>query len=418
MKPLLIILALFCACFEGLGQSHSPPQWVVYDTSNSGIPDNNIICISFDSIGRKWIGTYHGIAIFDNFSWVVYDTSNSGLPGDIITCIAFESNGVAWIGIYHDGLARFDGTNWTVYTTYNSGLIDNFPVRIAIDSLDNKWIATHDGLQKFDGTNWTTFRTANSGIPQNWLEYVTIDKSGSIWVATSSEGVAKYDGTNWTWYWLVLSSPMVRVIAVDSNNLKWLGSCGDGLEKFNDSTYYHYTYNIGNSGIPTDFMTDVAIDKFQTKWIGSYYGLTKFNDTSWVVYNTTNSGIPTDRALKVSVDDKGNKWIGTELAGLVVFNENGVTVGMTEHGATSAEKKITIIPNPVQDKAKVIIPEQQSGKKSVLRLYNELGKLVLTIKTLSSTCTLNRFGLAPGVYFLVVTSEDGGVLGSSKVLIY
>ena len=107
---------------------------------------------------------------------------------------------------------------------------------------------------------------------------------------------------------------------------------------------------------------------------------------------------------------KGNETWGTPVA-----NDCHILVG-TEPPISSAVKSIKIIPNPVQDKAEIIVPELQYGKKSVLRLYNELGKLVLIIKTLSSTYTLNRSGLAPGVYFLVATSEDGGVLGSSKVL--
>jgi hypothetical protein len=36
----------------------------------------------------------------------------------------------------------------------------------------------------------------------------------------------------------------------------------------------------------------IVVDKNNVKWIRNGYGLTKFNDTNWVVDNTTNSGLP------------------------------------------------------------------------------------------------------------------------------
>ena len=55
-----------------------------------------------------------------NPEWVVYNTSNSGLPSDTVNAIAIDGNGNKWIGTYDRGLAKFDGTNWTVYDTSNS----------------------------------------------------------------------------------------------------------------------------------------------------------------------------------------------------------------------------------------------------------------------------------------------------------
>ncbi|RPI13088.1 MAG: hypothetical protein EHM58_19165 [Ignavibacteriae bacterium] len=56
------------------------PQWIVYTTTNSGLPSNNIFPIAIDTNNIKWIGTSQGLAKFDGANWIVFDTSNSPLP--------------------------------------------------------------------------------------------------------------------------------------------------------------------------------------------------------------------------------------------------------------------------------------------------------------------------------------------------
>jgi hypothetical protein len=41
--------------------------------------------IAIDGQGNKWIGTYGGgLAKFDGVNWTVYNTSNSGLPDNYV----------------------------------------------------------------------------------------------------------------------------------------------------------------------------------------------------------------------------------------------------------------------------------------------------------------------------------------------
>ena len=83
-----------------------------------------------------------GLAKFDGTNWTVYNTSNSGLPDNMGSySLAIDGSGNKWIGT-HVGLAKFDGTNWTVYNNSNSGLPDNSVRSIAIDGSGNKWIGT------------------------------------------------------------------------------------------------------------------------------------------------------------------------------------------------------------------------------------------------------------------------------------
>jgi len=51
-----------------------------------------------DVSGTKWICTRGGLAKFDGNIWTIYNSSNSGLPQNNIENIAEEKNGTKWIG--------------------------------------------------------------------------------------------------------------------------------------------------------------------------------------------------------------------------------------------------------------------------------------------------------------------------------
>lgn len=113
----LFIINLFILFSVGLVYSQNP-EWVVYDTSNSGLPSNGTNCIVIDDSGNKWISS-GGLARFDGINWTVY-----GFSTNSISCIAIDDSGNKWIGTYSNWppfpaglgqIGKFDGTNWTVY---------------------------------------------------------------------------------------------------------------------------------------------------------------------------------------------------------------------------------------------------------------------------------------------------------------
>jgi hypothetical protein len=310
-----------------------PPEWIVYNTSNSGLPDNYVSAIAIDRVGNKWIGTWsRGLAKFDGANWRVYNTYNSGLPDDDVYAIAIDGEGNKWIGTWYGGLVKFDDVNWTVYNTSNSGLPDNYVWAIAIDAQGNKWIGTWNrGLAKFDGVNWTVYNTSNSGLPNNRVYAIAIDGQGNKWIGTYGGGLAKFDGTNWTVYKYrnsLLPSDTVLAIAIDGGGNILIGT-RRGLAKF-DGVKTWIVYDTSNSGLPNNRVYAIAIDGGGNIWIGTYGGLAKFDGTNWTVYNTSNSGLPDNIVNAIAIDGQGIKWIGTGSlwggGGLAVYREGGVYI--------------------------------------------------------------------------------------------
>ena len=328
--------------------------WTVYNTSNSGLPHNNVHGIAIDGNGNKWILTLGGgLAKYDGTNWNIYNTSNSGLPNNYTHAIAIDGTGNKWIGTPCCGLGKYDGTNWTVYNISNSGLPDNNVYVIVTDGNGNKWIGTRGGgIAKYDGSTWTVYNTSNSGLPGNWIDAIAIESNGNMWIGTTFNGLAKFDGTNWTVYDIYnsgLPSNWVEAIAIDSNGNKWIGTYGAGIAKYDGTNWS--VYSTSNSGLPDNAVMSIVIDINGNKWIGTYGGIAKYDGTNWTVYNGWNSGLPPNFVMSIAIESNGNKWIGTEGGGIAKFSDQIALINPTggEVLQTLSQHNITWISHTIDN---------------------------------------------------------------------
>ncbi|MCK9281147.1 MAG: T9SS type A sorting domain-containing protein [Melioribacteraceae bacterium] len=225
-------------------QAEDSSQWTIFNQSNSGLPDDRLLCpIAIDNEGNKWIVNMGGLAKFSGSAlgsegWTIYNSENSPLPYNGINCIEIDADGLIWIGT-GDGLATFDGiSNWKVYKPSNpisiEGLPHNHIYTIAFDQ-NNTWIGTPSGLVKFDGTSMTTYNKDNSNIADNSVLALAIDFNGTLWIG-GNFGLTKFDGSNWI------------------------------------------TFNTSNSGLPNNSINSITIDASGNKWISTGTGLAVFKE--------------------------------------------------------------------------------------------------------------------------------------------
>ncbi len=151
--------------------------------------------VDFDSYNNKWVAVYNGgIAKFDGANWTIYNTSNSGLPDNKIWSIAVDHNNVVWIGTETQGLVRFDGITWTSYNTSNSVITNNRIDALSVDQLNNLWITPNygglivhndggvsgiSGMVYYDANNNNLFDTNEQKLP-NQIINVTSTVYNSI----------------------------------------------------------------------------------------------------------------------------------------------------------------------------------------------------------------------------------------------
>ena len=109
MKRVVVLgLVVLLVIGSAAAASSQTPEWIVYNTGNSELPDNDFtLALAIDEQGNLWIGTRGGLAKFDGGNWTVYDTSNSRLPHDRVTSLAIDEQGNIWMGTHGGGLAVY-----------------------------------------------------------------------------------------------------------------------------------------------------------------------------------------------------------------------------------------------------------------------------------------------------------------------
>lgn len=295
-------------------------SWETFNPVNSGLPDTFVTSVLIDNDDNKWIGTFRpgsfgvgelgGLAKFDGTSWVVYRMGNSNLPNNNITSIAMESNGTIWVGTVN-GLLKINGNQWTAFDIFNSGLLTNDISCIVIDNEDNAWIGTGEGIVKYENGTWTNFNLGAIGSPENYVN--SIGYYDNKIFAGNYEGLFLLDGINWINY---PTSPdhNIKSISFDQSGNIWIGT-NFRLSNLTFASNYDsvYSYNIGNSGLMSNYVKQIAFDESGNKWICGGLGFARFNGNDWLIYNEKNIPLSENDLgmTTIAVEDSNNIWIGT-----------------------------------------------------------------------------------------------------------
>ncbi len=189
------------------------------------------------------------------------------------------------------------------------------------------------------GQNFTVYNASAANFPPYYAISAARDAGGSTWLAFFGGGLAQYDGAQWRFYRKDnsgLPSDKLSALAIDKNNHIWMGagwmtSGEGGLVRFDG---LHWTvYNTGNSGLPHNDVSGIAIDSEDNMWIATYGGgLALFDGQSWRVYNMLNSGLPSNYINVIAINGS-EVWVGTHGHGLAKYDGNSWTVYNTANSA-------------------------------------------------------------------------------------
>lgn len=306
-------------------QSVRHRTWTVYNTSNSGLPWNEVQAVAVAPDGSHWFGTLGGgVAHLDGNEWTVYKTSNSGLPENNVHAILIDPDGAAWFGTFDRGVATFDGTGWTTIDGSNSILPRPEVPAIARDADGSHWFATDwGGVAHLTGTHMEVFDTINSGLPNDRVWAVVTDPDGTHWFGTWGGGVARFDGASWTVYSIYdsgLPSSDVIAMAADPDGSHWFGMYGGGVAHLSGTNWT--VYNTLNSELPAYDVLAVATAPDGSHWFGTRGGGAAHLDrTTWTIYDTSNSPLPDNDVRAIALDPDGSCWYGTDAGAAVFWNK-------------------------------------------------------------------------------------------------
>jgi ligand-binding sensor domain-containing protein len=359
-------------------------NWIIYDTTNSNIPSNNIVALDIDKENRIWMGSseVNGLLMFEQFEWNIFNSTNSMCPDEPVINLKVDGEDNKWLTT-RNKVIKYDGNLWTIenpqipentFIQQNSIQIDSnnelwlfhselyhlsenrwekySPIShrefvhcsaFFIDKYNNKWLNSDKrgednypdffkgGLTKFDDSNWNVFEISGCIFKGYGVGTIFKDSKNNIWL--DSDILSKVKDDLWTYYYPKYEMQPVRGITSIKEDLYgniWLGSYGDGLIKIDGSDWEYY--NETNSNIPNNNIWDIAFDKDGNLWFTCSYeiGVVKFDGSNFTVYDSTNSGLPENYVVDIENDSKGDLYFGTGSKGLVKYDLDSWTIYDTQ----------------------------------------------------------------------------------------
>lgn len=180
---------------------------------------------------------------------------------------------------------------------------------------DSIWAATYGGLVRLNTADDSTtyYNSANSPLPGNIVRVVRVDSEGTKWLGTDN-GLVRFDGNEWS----VLDGNsaglppfIVTAIAIDTTETKWLGTQDNGLISYDGESWTHH--NSSNSGLPAGAISAVHVGPNGDVWtVVAGETLVRYDGSSFEVYSDTASRpVPGGRITGIDSDSQGRIWLGT-----------------------------------------------------------------------------------------------------------
>ena len=383
----------------------SQPQLTNYNQNNSPLPFNTVRCIAIqDSI--KWFGTDDGLARFDNQNWTIYNSSNSPLTSNDIRALKVENDSIIWIGTISGGVFQFNGINWINYTEFNSGLLDNLVRGIEIDLEDNIWFATTEGISMFDRINWYHWTIASHGLQTNNITSIGIGLQNEKYIGTINGGLDYFTPNNQLTIHSIVESGLpdnsALDIDIDANGKPWFATPAAGLVTDLGNGGPWDRFNMSNSPIATNGLTCLAIDPFDQRiFMGTeLYGIVIKKGDIWFNYSMDNIGLQDNYITALAHENNQIKWIGTYDHGVIRIEEN--SAGVSEWQQSS----IHIYPNILSSGQYITI--DTDTEITEIKLYDDLGNEI-TIEQNGTNKILVPINLSKGNYTMCISLSNSVV---------
>ncbi len=233
-----------------------------------------------------WVGTSEGLWLRQEGRWSAIGEAE-GLSARDITALWADASGPVWVAA--DGnIAWRDPATGAWEQVETDPLHARERVRItslAGDGSGGVWIGTEGGgfFRLVEGEAIPSITPQYSLIPQtinsgetSFIHAVAVDQAGSLWLGTVS-GVFRSDREIWgREIHPPASSPAneIQTILADEQGRLWIGTRGEGIRRkeagngLADEAFFDV-----DSGLPSLFVTDLALDADGRIWAGTWWGL-------------------------------------------------------------------------------------------------------------------------------------------------
>ena len=399
----------------GLTVYHTGGGWTTYTQATTPLPVISVRDIAFNSHGMAWIAGDQGAASFDGNHWNHYSTSNSLLPDDDLLSVLVDYNGAVWFGTASEGITRYDTSGWTTFPPATNGAPSTHVKALWQDSAGNIWAGSQGGLSVYDGTAWSNYNTGNSGLPSNVVTTITGDPNGFLWIGTIA-GLVRYDGATWTLFNMMnsgLASNFIETLFMDDNGLLWVGTYTGGVAVFDEGKVVKpFVYTTGvqlvthhsaevsaiitHHGGDTTLTRGIVWDTIPNPTTGSASG-----------HLSAGTGAGAFSGILAPLQEQQTYYArpyATNAAGTSYGEE--VTFTTLISGITTPKQtaEILVYPIPCRDYLSINTPKPTAA----ITLFDLTGRVVKSMKYPGKNeIHLNTRDLKPGIYLMQVVFQDG-----------
>ena len=194
------------------------------------------------------------------------------------------------------------------------------------------WLGTQHGVYKLD-QNLQSIKLYrhdpldHTTISSNDIYTLLVDHNNVLWVGTANDGLNKFNLGDESFTRILhesgnpysISENSIRSIYEDSSGTLWVGTRGAGISRFHPQriSFVHYRHNPNNkNSINGNVVLSLHQSRDEMLWVGTTHGLSKFDRQHDVVthykneYGNKNS-ISSNVVRAVIEDHIGDIWVGT-----------------------------------------------------------------------------------------------------------
>lgn len=303
LRPVFVLMLLFLSVCLGIGQ---PAYRFEQLPPDMRLMQGGINCITQDSKGMLWLGTWSGLTRYDGYSLRTFLEEPGvpdGLQSDQVTALVEDHSGMLWVGTLSAGIHCFNRAterfvNYRSQPDNPNSLTDNDVWGLFEDSKGYIWVGTKKGLNRFDPKTKNFLRifapNNNESRPaSDYIYSICETPDGSIWSATS-RGLSRILFSDDTHYQLkhyhfdqvegdsFHTNFIYRIRPVKGEPDKiWVGSKG-GLRKIRFEAGAMSNLQVLNTyqaeaGNPNSLSYNVVPDFWETSdgnlWVATFHGL-------------------------------------------------------------------------------------------------------------------------------------------------
>ena len=292
------------------------------------LPGNNVRCIMKDSGGRIWVGTDHGLALFNPMSGQFTQVKQEGNHDENVYDIHEMQDGTLWVASDMGGLRvlnlrslHSDGELCYENVSVQSSSIN---VRsIAQDEFGNVWLGNHSNGVDFISAQRMPLGMIGADSKEHMAPVYSFaaDSKGRYWIGCEDE-LSVWDADKRLERWPVGSMAnrehsFPRSLLVDKHGDVWLGMEDEGVVLFHPETGRFERIDIGHDASDIHSFGEDAEGRV---WIGSEYGVYSYKD-GHVTYEDAISRItnnaPVTAFLWMSSEDL---FLSTQGTGAYIIN--------------------------------------------------------------------------------------------------